>query len=126
MALVGYSGGGAIAVLLAARRDDIAQLITVAGNLDHRLWTRWHAVTPLERSLNPADVAAHVAHIPQIHWTGARDRIVGRQLADAFVTRMPDRSRTAVEVIAEADHHCCWVTLWESLLQRSEEMLPRP
>ena len=32
--LVGYSGGAAIAVLIAARRSDIASLRTIAGNLD--------------------------------------------------------------------------------------------
>ena len=32
--LVGYSGGGAIAALVAARRADVADLISVAGNLD--------------------------------------------------------------------------------------------
>ena len=39
LVLVGYSGGGAVAALVAARRDDVVQLITVAGNLDHRAWT---------------------------------------------------------------------------------------
>ena len=32
--LIGYSGGGAVAVLIAARRHDVATLRTVAGNLD--------------------------------------------------------------------------------------------
>ncbi|MBF0128076.1 MAG: alpha/beta hydrolase, partial [Magnetococcales bacterium] len=51
--LVGYSGGGAIAALLAARRADIASLRTLAGNLDHAAFTRFHKVTPLSKSLNP-------------------------------------------------------------------------
>ncbi len=33
--LVGFSGGGAVAVLAATLRDDVAFLGTVAGNLDH-------------------------------------------------------------------------------------------
>ncbi|NDV24807.1 alpha/beta hydrolase [Desulfovibrio sp. JC022] len=37
--LVGYSGGGAIALLVAAQRDDILSVRTVAGNLDHKKWT---------------------------------------------------------------------------------------
>lgn len=32
---VGYSGGGAVAALVAARRSDSAGLVTVAGVLDH-------------------------------------------------------------------------------------------
>jgi hypothetical protein len=35
LVLIGYSGGGAVAALVAARRHDVVQLITVAGNLDH-------------------------------------------------------------------------------------------
>lgn len=115
VALVGYSGGGAIAVLVAARRDDVVHLTTVAGNLDHRLWTQWHALTPLDQSLNPVDVADLVAHIPQVHFTGGKDRIVGRRLADAFVSRMPNATDAAVRVVPQADHRCCWATLWRSL-----------
>lgn len=32
--LVGYSGSGAVAVLVAARRPDVVSLRTIAGNLD--------------------------------------------------------------------------------------------
>ncbi|MBP6700397.1 MAG: hypothetical protein KA135_04085, partial [Halioglobus sp.] len=38
VSLIGYSGGGAVAVLVAARREDVRQIITVAGNLDHLEW----------------------------------------------------------------------------------------
>jgi esterase/lipase len=31
--LVGYSGGGVMAMLLAARRDDVAQVVTIAAPL---------------------------------------------------------------------------------------------
>ncbi|MCK4507345.1 MAG: hypothetical protein KAU27_02315, partial [Desulfuromonadales bacterium] len=41
--LIGYSGGGAVAALVAAKRDDVVQLITVAGNLDHARWTEFHS-----------------------------------------------------------------------------------
>ena len=34
--LVGFSGGGPTAALIAARRADVFELVTVAGNLDHR------------------------------------------------------------------------------------------
>ncbi len=47
LTLVGYSGGGAIAALVAAQRPDVVLLITVAGNLDHDNWTKHHNVLPL-------------------------------------------------------------------------------
>lgn len=41
LVLVGYSGGGAVAALVAARRSDVVRLITVAGNLDQRAWATY-------------------------------------------------------------------------------------
>lgn len=47
LTFVGYSGGAAVAALVAARRNDVGRLITVAGNLDHRAWTAYHHLSPL-------------------------------------------------------------------------------
>ena len=47
LGMVGYSGGGAVAALVAARRDDVDWLVTVAGLLDHQKWTAMHELTPL-------------------------------------------------------------------------------
>lgn len=112
IALVGYSGGGAVAALVAARRSDVIHLTTVAGNLDHRMWTQWHALTPLSGSLDAADVASSLAGIAQTHWVGGRDKIIGRRLADAFAARAPRASRPQINVLAEADHYCCWDKYW--------------
>ena len=49
--LVGYSGGGAIAVLLAARRLDVAGVITVSADLDLAYWTQRDGLAPLSGSL---------------------------------------------------------------------------
>jgi hypothetical protein len=53
--LVGYSGGAALAVLLAAGRPDVIHLTTFAGNLDPEALNRYHGVSPLAGSLNPLD-----------------------------------------------------------------------
>ncbi|WP_414683398.1 lipase family protein, partial [Methylophaga sp. UBA5088] len=53
--LIGYSGGGAIATLLAAERNDVDQLVTVTGNLDTTAWTEMQHISALTDSLNPAD-----------------------------------------------------------------------
>ena len=52
--LVGYSGGGVLAVLIAERLDNVAAVITVGANLDTDAWTRHHGYLPLSGSLNPA------------------------------------------------------------------------
>ena len=115
--LVGFSGGGPTAALIAARRTDVAQLVTVAGNMDHRVWTRMFKVTPLDGSLNPPDYAAALAAIPQVHFSGVRDDIVPRSVLDAYLKALPDLSRVRVVDVPRADHDCCWRNLWPSLLK---------
>lgn len=112
--LVGYSGGGAIAVLVAARRQDIATLRTVAGNLDHDAVNRWHRVSPMPDSLNPINVAARVAHIPQIHFSGADDKIVPLVIAQKFVARAG--TCASVHSVDGLSHEGDWAALWPQLL----------
>jgi pimeloyl-ACP methyl ester carboxylesterase len=116
--LVGYSGGGTVAVLVAARRTDVAQVVTVAANLDHARWTELHRVTPLAGSLNAADHAARLQGLPQLHLVGEDDEVVPPQVVEAYVARMRDTSRTAVVVVPDFGHTCCWAEAWPGLLAR--------
>ena len=104
--LIGYSGGGAVAALLAARRNDVVKLITVAGNLDTEKWTRLHMVSPLSGSLNPADYWRQLVDIPQVHYVGGRDEIVGELVARSYASRFPKDRQPQIVVIPEYDHHC--------------------
>lgn len=113
--LVGYSGGGAVAALVAARRDDVSRLVTVAGNLDTQAWTRLHRITPMTGSLNPAEARAQLAHIRQVHFSGATDWNVPPEMAKVFAAGFPADSRPEVRVIEGFDHVCCWADNWDSL-----------
>lgn len=113
--LVGYSGGGAVAALVAARRDDVVQLITVAGNLDHRAWTHRHGITPLSASLNPADAWQTLVDIPQMHFVGAEDKIIDRTVSHSYQRRFPSDKQPRVRLIENFDHHCCWPERWGEL-----------
>lgn len=119
LVLVGYSGGGAVAALLAARRTDVLALVTVAGNLDHRTWTTLHGVRPLDGSLNPLDEAYKLTRLAQWHLVGGQDRVVPVQVARSFVDRLGDAPRARLMVEPGFDHSCCWASqwprLWESL-----------
>lgn len=106
--LVGYSGGGAIAVLLAARRGDVAGLVTVAGNLDHAWWTSLHGVSPLADSLNPMDFADRVRSVPQIHLAGAEDAVIPPAMAERFAERVGNPARTRVVVVEGMAHNGDW------------------
>ena len=122
--LVGYSGGGAVAALLAARRTDVIALVTVAGNLDHRAWTGLHGVRPLDGSLNPIDDARQLTHLAQWHLAGAQDRVVPPQIARSFVERLGAAPRATLVVEPGFDHVCCWAREWPRLWRR-EGIIPR-
>ena len=124
--LVGFSGGGQLAVLAAARRDDIRGIITIAGNLDHRIWTRHLDVTPLRDSLNAADVAQAVQHIPQVHYLGEEDTNVTRMILDGYLGRMTDAGRSHVIVVPDFTHSCCWEDAWPGLVAAAVKLMSEP
>lgn len=58
--LIGFSGGGGIAVLIAARNYMVKDITTIAANLDHVAFTTLHNVTPMIGSLNPIEYTEQV------------------------------------------------------------------
>ena len=82
--LVGYSGGAALALLLASRRNDVVQVQTLAGNLSPRQWVQLQQLSPLKGSLEPLDERARVAHVPQRHIAGSADRVVPLTLLERY------------------------------------------
>lgn len=118
LTLVGYSGGGAVAALAAARRTDVERLVTVAGNLDQRAWTTYHRIRPLTDSLNPSDEIGALQEVRQWHFVGGKDRNITPELVRGFANRFPENLRPVVLVEPEFDHQCCWVENWPRLFQR--------
>lgn len=116
LGLVGYSGGGALAALIAERRRDVAWLVTVAADLDLAEWVRLESIQPLSGSLDPADSGAAIERLPQIHFVGANDRIVPPAVAEAFVRRMSSPNAARVIVERGFDHECCWAAAWPQLI----------
>ncbi len=110
--LIGYSGGGAVATLASVGRDDVAELITVAGNLDHRRWTRAQRLSPLSGSLNPADCRHRLAHLRQTHLVGERDTTITPDIARDFVAQAQWVIEPRVVVVPGFDHRCCWDAVW--------------
>lgn len=116
VSLVGYSGGGAVAALVAARRKDVASLRTVAGNLDPEALNRHFGVTPLTGSLNPADHAAALSQIPQHHFVGRDDRVVPGFIASGFAKKAGDTRCIRITAIDGASHESGWTERWRKLL----------
>ena len=116
---LGYSGGGALAVLLAARVPETVAVITVAANLDVDAWADWQRSSRLVGSLNPARQPPLPSRVFQRHYAGARDATVPVEVAR--------RGATAGEllVVPDYDHRCCWTELWPKVLAELERGLRR-
>lgn len=112
--LIGYSGGGTLAILMAQHLQIPVKVITVAANLDTDAWTTHHGYTPLYGSLNPARVVTSQG-IAQIHLRGRNDKTVPPGLNEEFLARLGQKQ----DVIEEFDHACCWLEAWPELLIQS-------
>lgn len=114
LVLVGYSGGGAVAAILAAQRDDVVTLVTVAGNLDHKAWTKFHHISPLTGSLNPLNFRKQLAKTEQVHFVGEDDAVIPPFLLYDFVASLPAPDSAKVIVVTEQSHSCCWESVWQN------------
>lgn len=114
--LVGYAGGGAIATILAAKRDDVASLRTVAGILDHEVFTNYHNVQPLSASLNPVDFADELAFIPQHHYIGGQDEIVVPAVLHSYLQALGNTNCVQYTFVQEAEHEAGFVEKWPDLM----------
>ncbi|SHJ68418.1 alpha/beta fold hydrolase [Halodesulfovibrio aestuarii] len=121
--LVGYSGGGGVAILLAAQRKDVASIRTVAGNLNISLWTRLHNISPLSGSLPPENYTHAVRNIPQTHYVGAEDSNIPVEIAKSFIKRSSG-AHIAVNVISGCSHSKGWEEKWPYLLHAYHQNVP--
>jgi pimeloyl-ACP methyl ester carboxylesterase len=103
--LIGWSGGGVVAALVAARRDDVVALVTLASPLDLAGWTRSRGLSPLARSLDPAALAP-TPGLAQVHLFGRFDPVVPAAAMTPAARRLGG-PRAVVEVW-DQKHACCW------------------
>jgi hypothetical protein len=115
--VTGYSGGANIAGILAAQRSDITLLRTVAGNIDNDYFTSHHKVSPMPGSLNMADKVDAIAHIPQLHFIGAEDKIVPIDIYKSYINRITSKECVRHQIISKTDHRDGWETAWPDLLK---------
>ena len=111
--LIGFSGGGTIAVLLAEQLPGVRGVITVAANLDVTGWTELHGYTPLVVD----EVVQTLKRLPvrQLHLFGGRDEVVPPQLFRRLGTELGSSEVRFCEV-PDFSHTCCWHREWSARL----------
>lgn len=114
--LVGFSGGGGIAVLIAARNPAVKDIITLAGNLDHVSFNKYHGAFQCLNSLNPIDYAKSINQVLQIHFSGSKDKKVPSFIADSFV-KASGSNCVHSEVLADVTHNRGWIKNIEYILR---------
>lgn len=113
--LIGYSGGGGIAVLVASRNKQVRSIITIGGLLDHVAFNQYHKVRPMIGSLNPIEVATKISNIPQMHYTGGEDKIIPAFIADKFVQTSNSPCVHQV-ILPKVSHDSGWEKSWNYIL----------
>jgi hypothetical protein len=99
--LIGYSGGGTIAWLMAAQSPEAAGVITVAANLDIDAWTKIHGYSEMKGSLNPASLPPLAPATVQVNYFGGRDENVPPSVMRSFA-----RQLRLATVLAGRDGKC--------------------
>lgn len=114
--LIGYSGGAAIALLVAGQRNDVTQLQTISGNVDPMAWVALKSLSPLKWSLDPLTNLENLSKIPQRHFVGQGDKVIPKTLAQGFVSKISARCAEIVEL--SGDHASLVATLNSETLNK--------
>lgn len=114
--LIGYSGGAAVATLLAAQRDDVINLRTVAGNIDIDAFSKFHNVSKMPLSLNPAKEAYKLKDLPQMHFIGEEDSIVPAAIFNSYKRKAGAPQCVNSQIVYGVSHEKGWEAVWPQLI----------
>jgi pimeloyl-ACP methyl ester carboxylesterase len=119
--LLGHSGGGVLAVLLAHRLNNVIAIVTVAANLDVAEWTALHGYSPLAGSLDPAQLPRDDKRVavPEHHYVGGDDRVVPPWIVRSYAHNRPS---VTVSEWPDFDHVCCWTSVWADIVATLPEL----
>jgi dienelactone hydrolase len=116
--LAGFSGGGTLATLMAARMGDVCALITFASPLDIDEWAESRGYSPLAGSGNPAQLPPLPNGLRQLHLRGEHDQVVLPGNGGEFRRRNP---AALFRVIPNVNHGLAWVAIWENMLRERHD-----
>lgn len=117
LTLIGYSGGGTLAMLMAERQPKVVTVVTVAANLDTDSWSALHKQQRLRDSLNPASRPSLDRRIRQFHFAGDKDDNVPPSLVREAIVR---QQGAIFKAFPNQDHSCCWKDVWKEILREVE------
>lgn len=95
--LIGYSGGAMVSGLVIKKNKNlnVENWITIAGVLNHKMWTEYFGDEPLYGSLNMDTLP----NVHQKHFVGEHDEIVPYDLAKQWA------NPADIEIVSDARHN---------------------
>jgi hypothetical protein len=117
--LIGYEGGANIAAALAASRNDVVSLRTVAGILNPPMVYKNTKETLDNDSVLATAFAPSLSKMPQHHFIGAGDTYVPAGVYHTFRQAMGESDCVHYSFVQDADHERGWVDRWPELLNSS-------
>lgn len=115
LVLIGHSGGGTLAMLLADKIPETKVLVTLAGNLDIDAWANEHEYSRLQGSLNPASHKPLSPDIRQYHYLGKRDQNIIISMITPIINK---QEQAELLLLDHYGHHCCWEKDWPDFLEK--------
>ena len=120
--IVGFGGGANIAAVLAATRDDIKTLRTVAGNLSPTFVSNYHQSAALSSdAMLATNYGSKLATIPQHHFIGAADTVIPPGTYHSYRQALGLSDCINYSVLQDAGHHLGWTQTWPQLLALQPE-----
>ncbi len=110
--LIGHSGGGTLAYLMAQELPKVKTVVAISSNLNVTAWTNHHQYTPLDWSLDPAQLQPKKS-LRVFYLSGGKDKNVPLELNKTFLEKIN------ATIISQPgyNHSCCWEKEWRKVLQ---------
>lgn len=120
ISLIGFSGGGALAVHVANCVQAVVNVVAVNGNLAIEVWANMRGYESLSASIDPARVGLPGRVAGRLYLVGTEDEVVPAAVSQHF------SALHGGEVIAFRGygHRCCWEERWVSITRELESRLP--
>jgi pimeloyl-ACP methyl ester carboxylesterase len=112
--LIGFSGGGALALLIASVLPNVVGIVTLGGNIDIDSWVAHHQYRSLSTSINPVDVAPAVSARWMLFLVGANDTEVPASYAEEAARKFG----TTVRILPDVSHASGWESHWPLILSQ--------
>ena len=120
VSLMGYSGGGALAILLSHCLPTVVNVVTVNGNLATDVWANQRGFAPLSASFDPIIKGLPERVQGRLFLVGEEDAVVPAGISSHFA------AEHGGDVIGFRGygHRCCWLSAWPQILDQLQDRLP--